>query len=172
MSEWLIRAGKDGELVDEWLRKEIITIGWDIGDLTDKDPGWDEAKAEIVESYSPNDPGRVTGRVRSFTGIRGDDSQNLMPGDEVIVLGDASVVHVAEVGEYRYVKKGLAKEPSHTYWRTVDVLQLGPVELSDLPERFQQGGNDSLQLGPTMKRYNPDSERAVSELESILKEYN
>ena len=53
--KWLIRAGEDGELVDDWLRKVIITIGWDVGDLTNKDPGWDETKAEIIDSYSPND---------------------------------------------------------------------------------------------------------------------
>lgn len=170
--KWLIRAGEDGELVDDWLRKVIITIGWDVGDLTNKDPGWDETKAEIIDSYSPNDPGQVTGRVRRFVGVRDDSSQNLKPGDQVIVLGDASVVFVAEVGKYRYVKGGLSKAPSHTYWRDVNVVQSGPAELRNLPHRFQQGGRDSLQLGPTLKRYNPSSERAVSELVSILEDHD
>lgn len=173
MSEkWLIRAGEDGELVDDWLRKGIITIGWDVGDLTDEDPGWDETKEEIIDSYSPNDPGRVTGRVRSFTGVRDDSSQNLKPGDQVIVMGDASVVHIAEIGEYHYVKEGLSKASSHTYWRNINVFQSGPAKLGELPRRFRQGGRDSLQLGPTLKSYNPSSEEAVSELASILEDHD
>jgi hypothetical protein len=171
MSEkWLIRAGENGELVDEWRSEEITTIGWDVGDLTDDDPGWEETKAEIVDSYNPNDPGQVTGRVRTFASVRGDSSRNITPGDQMIVLGDASVVYVAKVGEYHYVEKGLSKAPNHTYWRNIDVLQSGPVDLSDLPERFRQGGRDSLQLGPTLKSYNPESERAISDLISILEE--
>jgi len=170
--KWLIRAGEDGELVDEWLSKGIITIGWDVGDLTVEDPGWDETKAKIVDSYSPNDPGQVTGRVRSFTGVRDDTSQNFKPGDQVIVLGDASVVFIAEVDKYRYVEDGLSKAPTHTYWRDVNMFESRPAKLSDLPERFRQGGRDSLQLGPTLKSYNPGSERAVSELASILEDHD
>lgn len=169
---WLIRAGKNGELVDEWCRrsKKIITVGWDVGDLSEDDPGWGQTKERIVKEYSPDDPGQVTGRVRRFVGVRDDQSENIKPGDKIIALGDASVVFVATAGEYRYEEDGLPQEQSHTYWREVEEVQSGPVKLRDLPERFRQGGRNSLQLGSTLQRYRRGNEEAIKELTSILEE--
>jgi hypothetical protein len=168
---WLIRAGKNGELVDEWLRNGILTVGWDVGDLSETTLGWDETKNRIVDEHHPNDPGHVTGRVRGFVGVRSDQSKNVKLDDEVIVMGDASVVGVAVAGEYQYEEDGLAQAPSHTYWRNIAEMQsAGPVELRNLPDRFRQGGRDSLQLGSTLQRYRPEREGSVEELASILGE--
>lgn len=170
--QWLIRAGKNGELVEDWLHRnrKITTVGWDVGDLSKDDPGWRETKKRIVDEYNPDDPGRVTGRVRGFVGVRDDESRNLESGDKIVALGDASVVFVATVGEYRYEENGLQKAPSHTYWREVKEIQSGHVKLRDLPERFRQGGKNSLQLGSTLQKYRSGSEKAVNELASILEE--
>jgi hypothetical protein len=166
--QWLIRAGRNGELVDEWKRLERATVGWDVGNLSNTDPGWDETKEQIVDEYDPNDPGRVTGRVRGFVGVRGDSSRNVKPGDDLVVLGDAKVVLVAEAGEYVYESSGLPRNQTHTYHRKLERIQEGPTELRELPSRFRQKGKNSLQLGSTLQRYLKGDRETVEDLRSLV----
>lgn len=164
---WLIRAGKGGELWEDWSERDIITIGWDIGDLREEE--WDrkETKDRIISEHSAKDAGKTTGMVRSFVGVRSSDVDNLKPGDKAIVLGNASVVGLGEVGNYRYEGEGLPDNPSHTYWRDLDYDFKGPIRISDLSRKFHQGGDFSLHLVPTLKSYNPDTDE---DYESVLDE--
>lgn len=168
---WLIRAGKNGELWDSWIEEGgIITIGWDVGDISESEPSWDEMRDEIVSEHSPDDPSQCTGRVRRFVGIRNDPSDNIKEGDYVVVEGNATVTGVAKVGEYRYETEGLSEAPSHTYWREVDYIHKGRVRIRDLPPRFQQGGDDSLHLVPTIQRYKSADESVIDDLLSALED--
>ena len=33
---WMVRAGKNAFLIDEFNQNEVVTIGWGLGDLKDK----------------------------------------------------------------------------------------------------------------------------------------
>lgn len=168
---WLIRAGRNGELWGSWTEEGgIITIGWDVGDISESEPSWDKMRDKIVSEHSPDDPGQCTGRVRRFVGIRDDPSDNIKEGDYVVVEGNATVTGVAKVGEYRYEAKGLPEAPSHTYWRDVDYIHKGRVRIRDLPPQFQQGGDASLHLVPTLQRYKSGDESVIDDLLSALED--
>ena len=46
---WMVRAGTDGFLYDDFREKNVIAIGWDLGDLSDKN--MDEIKELYHEKY-------------------------------------------------------------------------------------------------------------------------
>ncbi len=46
---WMVRAGPDSFLIDEFLKNNIVAIGWDLGDLSDKSD--DEIKDLFKKKY-------------------------------------------------------------------------------------------------------------------------
>jgi len=164
---WLIRAGEDGELWDSYSNADIVTVGWDIGRIAETKPTWDEMKDRIVSKYRPNDPGQVTGRVRRFAELRSSD-ENIKAGDIVVVEGNATVVGIGIVGEYRYEHGGLPEAPSHAYWRNVEYMYKGAVKIRDLPDKFQQGGKYSVHLPETVRPYGIEDVGVIGELLSAL----
>ena len=52
VSMWMVRAGENGFLIDDFKQDNIIAIGWEIGDLSDKTR--DEIK-QIMREYYPNE---------------------------------------------------------------------------------------------------------------------
>ena len=103
---WLIRAGEKGRLWEQWKEKDIITIGWDIGEDMKKHTK-NEIKKKIQENY-PSDPGIVQGMLRKFAGTHEDKA--ISRGNFVIILGDASILGIAEIVDdkpYIYKSEGL-----------------------------------------------------------------
>jgi hypothetical protein len=108
--------------------------------------------------------------VRRVAGIRNSSNENLKKGDIAIVEGNATVVGIAEIGEYRYESDGLPEAKSHTYWRDVEYLHTGPVRIRDLPQRFHQGGENSLHLPSTVKPFGSADEDVLEALLNALDE--
>jgi Holliday junction resolvase-like predicted endonuclease len=161
---WKIRAGSGGEHWDSWKREQIITVGWDVGDL--EKLTWDETRDRINEKYSEKNPGYATGIIRRFAGVEVD---GMKEGDLVIILGSSTVLDLAEVGEYEYHSSGIPSQESHTYWRHVKFQDLGPKNMRDLPEKFQMYNDYSLHLPGTLSLFDVEEE-VITELVEALKE--
>lgn len=58
----MVRAGKNSFLIDEFKRLNLVAIGWDLGDLTDKSP--DEIKELVYQKY-PYNENRQNGLIAS-----------------------------------------------------------------------------------------------------------
>ena len=161
---WKIRAGSGGEYWDTWKREKIITVGWDVGDL--EKLGWDETRGNIEEKWGEENPGYATGIIRRFAGV---EREGMKEGDLAIILGSATVLDLAEVGEYEYHPGGMPERESHTYWRHVKFLDLGPKRIRDLPEKFQMYKEFSLHLPKTLSLYDVEDE-VIDEIIEALKE--
>ena len=46
---WMVRAGKDAFLIDEFKKRNIVALGWGLGDLEDKSA--DDIKRLMQETY-------------------------------------------------------------------------------------------------------------------------
>ena len=57
---WLVRAGVNGFLIDEFERLNVVAVGWGLGDLTDKT--YDEIK-ELVNKKFPNNTKIKNGKI-------------------------------------------------------------------------------------------------------------
>jgi restriction system protein len=113
---WMVRAGNDNELVNEFVENSLFAIGWsDIGDLskcTNRD--------QIKEQY------RLTYEKRKKGGVNTDSAQlhmvvnRIEVGDRVLTYDkDAREYYVGEVkGEYEYQAAGAPTGYPHT--RSVD----------------------------------------------------
>lgn len=165
VDHWLLHAGRGGEYWDEWEEREVVSIGWDVGDLRELSKS--ETKTLIEKRYS-EDPGLTAGRIRRFAGVK---KGGMEAGDVVIILGKAAIEAVAEVGPYEYHEEGLAVERSHTYWRPVENYRWsdGPVRLRDLPQEFQQGEEHAIFAIPTLQRYKASAD-AVDRLVEFLQQ--
>jgi Holliday junction resolvase-like predicted endonuclease len=161
---WKIRAGSGGEHWDTWKRKEIITVGWDVGDL--KEQSWDDTREKIKNQYDEKNPGGATGIIRKFSGVETDGMEE---GDLAIILGGGTVLDLAEIGEFEYHPGGMPERESHAYWRHVNFHELGPKRLRDLPEKFQMYKEFSLHLPKTLSLFDV-KEEVIDELVEALKE--
>ena len=161
---WKIRAGSGGEHWGFWKQERIISVGWDVGDL--KTLSWDNTRDEIERKWEEGNPGGAAGIVRRFAGVEED---GMREGDLVIILGSASVLDLAKVGDFEYHKGGIPEGESHAYWRRVDFLDLGPKLIRDLPEKFQMYNEFSLHLPGTLSSYDV-KEELIEELMTALKE--
>lgn len=161
---WKIRAGSGGVYWDTWKREKIITVGWDVGDLSKL--SWDETREKIEEQYDERNPGGATGIIRKFAGV---ETDGMKVGDLAIILGSSTVLDLAEVGEFEYHPRGIPQRKSHTYWRHVKFYDLGPKLIRDLPEQFQMYNEFSLHLPKTFASYDVKEEE-IEELIEALKE--
>lgn len=154
---WLIRAGSGGRLWEEWKKKNIITIGWNIGDDL-KDLNKSEIKERIKQLNYDSDLDKAAGQLRSFACIHDHEDKIITKGDYIIVLGEASIEGIAEIvsdDPYEYSSEGLQNERSHTYWKKVNYFfKNGPVWIRNLPAKFRQGGENPIHLVATLKRFN------------------
>ena len=159
---WKIRAGTSGRYWNSWNNNNIISVGWDVGNLKDLD--WDETKTRIEKEYPDKNTSMVTGKIRSFAGVRETDDDNISTGDYIVVLGEGTVLGVAKVGEYKYVPEGIPERDSHTYQRDVNYLFKGPVRVRDLPSCYHQGGEYSLHLPSTLMKFPSANEEIIENL--------
>ena len=57
---WMVRAGKNSMFIDDFERLNVVAIGWNLGDLTNKNP--DEIK-ELVYKHYPNNSNKSNGKI-------------------------------------------------------------------------------------------------------------
>lgn len=97
---WMIRAGQSAIIVDQFLKKNVVVIGWaDLGDLSDI-----KTKAELVKKIKTNYPSWTTGKISMTTGQVEKFRLVMKKGDYVITYNPNERVYpVGEiVGEYEY----------------------------------------------------------------------
>lgn len=120
---WLFSAGVGGELIDEFLREGIVTIGWDrLGDLGQYDTK-DEVAAAIQRDYQPDK--RPTMSALACFQFEND----MQPGDLVFLKsGKRQVYGVGEItGPYRFDPS----RPRHKHIRPVKWLRKGTWTLPE-----------------------------------------
>ncbi|ELY88718.1 ATPase associated with various cellular activities AAA 5 [Natrialba hulunbeirensis JCM 10989] len=141
---WLLRAGERGRLWAEWAERSppVVTIGWDIGGPSEVDFSDKSAVKRRVSRAYESDEGATAGQLRYFVGGR---TTHMSPGDFVVILGDAAVEAVAQVGELAYNPSGLSSASTHTYQRPIEFVvksaSAGGVALRSLPKRFGRDAN-------------------------------
>jgi Holliday junction resolvase-like predicted endonuclease len=90
-------------------------------------------------------------------------------GDIAIILGSATVLDLATIGDFEYHMGGLPENESHAYWRHVKFYDVGPVRLRDLPEKYQMYQDFSLHLPGTLSSFDFEDE-VIDELVEVMKE--
>ena len=97
---WMVRAGEQGYLYDEFLSKKVVAIGWnEIGDLTHvKTP--EEIKARLRTEYPQARPGQIdnyAGQISRFRfGInKGEQVLTYNPSTRTYQIGEV-------ISDYRY----------------------------------------------------------------------
>lgn len=98
---WMIRAGIGGSLVDEFLEKGIVSMGWDgVGDLS-KLQNREAIKATLRNQYPDYKKGKVSitaGQLYRF-GIE------IKPGDKIVTYDPSKrIYHIGTINqEYKFI---------------------------------------------------------------------
>ena len=59
---WMVRAGVNAFLIEEFESRNIVALGWGIGDLIDKD---EDDIRELIDEKFPNDKNKRKGIISS-----------------------------------------------------------------------------------------------------------
>ncbi|MFB6186223.1 MAG: hypothetical protein ABEI86_05075 [Halobacteriaceae archaeon] len=82
-SAWMVRAGNNNELVDTFVEKSIVAVGWpDLGDLSDC-----TSRESIKERYKDVYEKRKQGRVNTDTAQLHMIVNRISEGDLVLTYG-------------------------------------------------------------------------------------
>lgn len=152
---WKIRAGRDGKYWPIWKDEKIISVGWDIGNVKEKDYDWNETKELIERKYPNKDSTNAARCIRTIAGMRDDDKHDMEKGDIIVIRGPSVVYGVAKVGKFEYREEPITKNSTQVYIRNIDFLFVdeGPIIMRDLSDKFRQGGKATLHLRGTLTRY-------------------
>lgn len=143
---WLINAGQGGVLAEDWLEDEIITIGWDIGNI--KEMSNEEIKKKSRDS-----------QMTRFVGAKED---GMKEGDVVIAYAPERniVIGVAEIVSEPYYMETHGLDLNHPYQRDVEWEDLGtPVNYHDLPKDLRQGGDNQIWNPQSLVEFTGDIDR-------------
>lgn len=164
---WWIRAGVSGELWNIWKNEELISVGWDIGEITHLSSEVIKEKINEHPDYNQK-PGTVASILQRFVG-HSESPEKMMIGDTVIILGPGVIINIAKIGEYQYRSNGLDGFPGHTYLRKVKFENIGPIRLGDIPNEYQQRGKFAIHLVGTLAKYNIDKHNFDELIKEISK---
>jgi restriction system protein len=98
---WMVKAGENGYLFNEFYKNNIIAIGWSqIGDLTEID-----SREAIKNRYLANYPGEKQGRVNNSVAMIYKFRAILKPDDKVITYNPETREYLIGkiTGDYKYV---------------------------------------------------------------------
>lgn len=129
-SMWMVRAGQGAALVDDYLGKGIITIGWlynqDLGSVADRK----DLEGRLREEY----PDQTDAQIRSGVSQVGRFLFDFKPGDKVITYDPRErVYHVGAVsGDYAYRPELNLVAPDAHHQQTRPVQWTGKVNRDDL----------------------------------------
>lgn len=129
-SMWMVRAGQGAALIDDYLSKGIITIGWfydrDLSSLRDR-PQLESA----LRSVYPDD---TDAQIRSSLTQVGRFLFDFKPGDRVITYDPRErVYHIGEIiGDYTHQPELNLVAPDSTHEQVRPVKWVGHVNRDDL----------------------------------------
>lgn len=129
-SMWMVRAGQDAALVDDYLKHCIVTIGWfvghDLADIGDRKA----LERRLREEY----PDNTDAQIRSSLSQVGRFLFDFKLGDKVITYDSRErVYHVGRIkGDYRYCPDLGLVAPDSDHQQTRAVEWIGRVNRDDL----------------------------------------
>ncbi|MCK4532500.1 restriction endonuclease [bacterium] len=107
---WMVRAGRAAYLVDEFIEKKCVAIGWnELGDLAEID-----GKEKIKELYRSVYPGKSQGKQQMSIGQIYRFRSEIKVGDSVITYNpEKRIYHIGEIkSDYKY-KSNQIKDYNH-----------------------------------------------------------
>jgi len=96
----MVRAGQNAVVIDQFLKKNIVAIGWvNLGDLSDI-----KNKSELVKKLKSSYPNWATGKISISTGEVEKFRLVMQKGDYVISYNpEERIYHIGEIaGDYEY----------------------------------------------------------------------
>lgn len=149
---WLIRAAEYGKLWGIWKEEKLISVGWDIGDLSDLNEDEIFRRVDNNPTFKQKTP-YILKILEQFIGYNNRD-EKMQEGDIAIIFGPSCIYGIGKIGEYVYRKDGISEEIKHTYCRKIDYFDIKPFNLNSLDKKYRQSGKFYFQLRPTMIKYN------------------
>ena len=107
---WMVRAGRAAYLVDEFIEKDCVAIGWnELGDLAEID-----GKEKIKELYRSVYPGKSRGKQQMSAGQIYRFRSEIKVEDYVITYNpEKRIYHIGEIkSDYKY-KSNRIKDYNH-----------------------------------------------------------
>lgn len=171
MSVHILKSGHE-EFFEYWREYNIVSIGWSAAaDAVVNGEPRQSVKDIIRNQYPNDDPGSAAGKLIRFAG-RENKSNNIDPGDTVIVAGSDNVRGrgviraVVEVGEKSVVDSRLDPDFPHLLHRDIRkwLYNDGPVARKALSDKFRQGGKYSTHAPSTLREWTGAGQQEVNEL--------
>ncbi len=96
---WMVRAGEGGYLFEEFKKKNIVAIGWELGDLKNTTNS-DDIKALLMKKHPEQKQGKINMNAGQISRFKSD----FKIGDNVITYNPVSREYLIGeiVGEYEY----------------------------------------------------------------------
>lgn len=110
---WMVRAGEEAYLIEDFISREVVSMGWnDVGSIESYDTK-DDLKEEITKKY----PRYKVGKVRTTAGQLYKFANEIQKGDYVVSYNpDERIYHIGEViSEYQY------KESDYDHYHILEV---------------------------------------------------
>lgn len=130
---WMVRAGPDSFLIDDFKKHNLVAIGWNIGDLSDKSR--DEIKTIMTIKYrNRKKVNKALSQVTKFV-------YDLKIGDYVITSdNDTRTYFLGKITSdyYRSDKISKVDEANDNYWDMRDVEWLGEISKDSLKKATQK----------------------------------
>lgn len=174
---WMVRAGEDAYLVDDFLTKNVVAIGWNqVGDLTQlKD--LESLKAKLQAAY----PDYKTGQINNFAGQIYRFRFDFVPGQKEVTYNPTTrTYHLGEItSAYEYSQtKTKFYHTRQVTWQTgiqCDIFstaaknRLGVImTLFKLPDFLaNELLNPGITSAPTAQPLNPEPATAESLAETL-----
>ncbi len=162
-SMWMIRAGRDAYLLNDFITKNIVAFGWDLGDLTDKSK---EEIWKLVEEVYPNNKSQTNSIIVSQE-IKFRDT--IRKGDYVITSNpNKKSYYLGEItSDYQYLnEKVIVEEWDDGYDEIREVNWFAEIDKSDLKDSTQNTLGSVLGLF----NINDDAKEDILNACSILEE--
>lgn len=115
-SAWMVRAGNNNELIDDFREESLVAVGWpDLGDLSDC-----STRESIKEQYTDEFENRKQGRINTDSAQLHMVVNRIKEGDLVLSYNKDAREYLSGIvdGPYKYDAGGSHKEYPHT--RPVD----------------------------------------------------
>lgn len=107
---WMVRAGRNAVILDKFLKKNCVAIGWvDLGNLSDI-----KSKTQLVKKLKESYPDWSTGKIATSTGQVKKFRLRMNKGDYVITYDPGErIYHVGEIAsDYEYKPNEIEDYPN------------------------------------------------------------